>query len=107
MDPNDQHLFVIRPVENADLSSLRHNLMGPPKIIVVQFLVTRRLEGMYVASLRIHAGHDVFNGGVFAGRVHTLKNEEQSPAILGIELFLHLANDRTAFLEQVLSMLLG
>ena len=57
---------------------------------MVEFLGGGRLEGEHLAALRIHPGHDVLDGAVLAGGVHRLENQQQRPAVLGIEFGLQL-----------------
>ena len=73
MHAHDQHLFVIRAVEDADASALRQAFDVAPHEIVVEFLARRLLEREDLAALRIYAGHDVFDRAVLAGRIHRLK----------------------------------
>ena len=54
-----------------------------------------------MASLRIDARHDVIDRAVFAGRVHRLEDEQQGPAVLGIEHILLFGQPRGAGLEEV------
>jgi len=77
---------------------LRNGLVSAPEILVVEFLLGGRLKRRDVASLRVDAGHYVLDGAVLAGCIHGLKNDQQRPAVLGIELFLELG-------EQVATML--
>src|SRR5580700_2640503 len=81
-------------------------LCAPPEKIVVEFLGTRSLEGIDLATLRVHAGHDVLDGSIFSGRVHALKDEQQCGAILGVELVLKLRHGRDATLENFSCLLL-
>ncbi len=101
MHANDQHLFVIRTVEDADLAALRHDFVRAPEVAVVEFLSARGLEGMNVAALRIEAGHDVFYDAVFSSGIHRLQDDEQRPAILRVKLFLHAAQQLHAVVEQL------
>jgi hypothetical protein len=57
---------------------------------VVEFFRRGLLEREYLAALRIDARHDVLDRAVFPGRVHRLKDEQQGPAILGVEHVLLL-----------------
>jgi len=77
-----------------------------PEIVVVQFFNAGRFEGMDLATLRIDAGHDVLDGAVFTGGVHRLKDEQKGPAVLGVELFLHVAEADDTVLEEALRGLL-
>ena len=74
---------------------------------MIQFFAGRRLKRMDVAALWIHAGHHVLDGAVLARRVHPLKDQQQRPAILSVELLLHLARQGTVLFRQFLRVLLG
>src|SRR6476469_4954054 len=54
MHADHQDFFVIRAVEDADLSALRQLLRGAPKKIMVQFFGGGLLEARYFAGLRIY-----------------------------------------------------
>ena len=45
---------------------------------------------MNLASLRIHAGHDVLDHAVFAGSIHGLKNQQNRPFVLGVKDVLQI-----------------
>jgi hypothetical protein len=94
MHPDDQHLLVIRAVENADPAALGQRLHAAPKKIVVQLFRRRMLERINLAALRIDPRHDVLDRAVFSRRVHRLKDDEQRPGVVGIELLLGLAQRR-------------
>ena len=104
---NDQHLLVVRAIKNPDLSPFRHYIVAAPQKIMIQFFVGRGFKRMDVAALWIHAGHHVLHGAVLARRVHPLKDQQHRPAILGIELLLHLARQGTVLFRQFLGVLLG
>ena len=107
MDPDDQHLFVVRAVENADAAALGQAFHVAPQIVVVQFFRGGSLEGINLAALRIHAGHHVLDDAVFSGRIHGLKNQQQAPAVLGVELVLQLGHAGDALGQQFFGTLLG
>jgi hypothetical protein len=43
----------------------------------------------------VHAGHDVLDGGVFAGGVHGLEDEEHAVAVLGVHFLLEFVDLRS------------
>src|SRR4026209_2297863 len=55
MHAGHQHLFVIRAVKDADMPASRQLDGCPPQEVVVKLKLTRRLEGMHVAALRVDA----------------------------------------------------
>ncbi len=105
MDAHDEDLFVVGAVKDANLSPLGDALVGPPKILVVQFFAAGRLEGVDLASLRVHAGHYVLDGAIFAGGIHGLKNQQQGPAILRVKLLLHVAEQTHTSLKDLFGVL--
>ena len=48
---------------------------------MVEFLGRGLFEGVYLAALRIDAGHHVLDRAVFAGRIHRLQNQQHRPRI--------------------------
>jgi hypothetical protein len=93
VDAHDENVFVVAAVEYADVAAIGQDLEATPKVVVIEFLGGRRLEGIDLATLRIDAGHDVFDGTVLAGGVHGLEDEEQGPFVLGIEPVLEIAEE--------------
>ncbi len=91
MNPDDEHLFVVRPVEDADMAARRQVAIGAPQKIMVQFKGARMLVAKDLAALRIDAGHDVLDGAVLAGRIHGLEDDEQCELIGGIQALLQCA----------------
>jgi hypothetical protein len=58
---------------------------------MVELELTRRLEGMHVAALRIDARHHVRDHAVLACRVESLQDDQHGPLMLGIEPLLQRA----------------
>lgn len=88
---HDQHLLVVGSVEDADTPALGQGTLGAPKEVVVKFLGAGVLEAEHLAALRIDAGHDVADGTVLTGRVHSLEDQQQGVAVVGIKQTLQLA----------------
>jgi len=87
MHPHYQHFLVIRSVENSDLPSSRNNLvLSPKKVVGPVSSIRGRLKGIHVASLRIDSRHYLLDRSVFARSIHALKNQQQRPLILRIQL---------------------
>src|SRR6267378_2087093 len=105
MHAHDENFLVIRTVEDAYLSARRNALMSAPEILVIQFLVAERLERVDVATLQVHTGHDVLDRAVFSGGIHGLKDQQQCPAVLSIEFFLHVAKQAYTSLQNVFAVL--
>src|SRR5262249_20575537 len=73
MHPRNQHILVVRAVEDADAPALRQRLGDAPEKIMIELFGARLLEGMDLAALRIDARHHVLDRAVLAGRIHRLK----------------------------------
>ena len=71
-----------------------------------EFFLGRRLEGKNLATLRIHTAHHVLDGAILARRVHRLKNQQQPPAILRVELVLQLCKLQGGVLQQLFRFIL-
>jgi len=106
VDAHDQYFFVVGAIENADLAAFRNALMRSPEVIVVQLFIARCLEGVNVASLRIHAGHNVLDHAILSGGVQTLEDNQNRPAVLRVEFLLQAAEHAFAGIEYVLRVLL-
>ena len=64
-------------------------------------------ERVDLASLRIHAGHDVLHNSIFAGRIQSLQDDQHRPIALGIKLVLQVGEMIGALLQQLFSVLFG
>jgi hypothetical protein len=106
VDSNNQNFFVVGTIEDADLAALWGAPVRPPQKKKNELIGAGSLEGMNIASLRIHAGHHVFDNPVFAGGVHRLNHEQERPAILRIELLLQIAEQTGAVIDNFLALLL-
>ena len=95
MDADDEDFLVVRTVEDADAAALGQASGVAPHEVVVEFLDDGCLNE-YTWTLRIDARHDVLDRAVFAGRVHRLEDEQQGPAVLGIEHVLLFGQPRGA-----------
>src|SRR4029077_3402931 len=103
---DNQNFFVVRAVENPDLAALRNASVRPPQVVVIEFFRAWSLEGMNIATLRIHAGHNVLYYAVLAGGIHRLKDQQQRPAVLRIQLLLQIAEQTGAVVDDFLAPLL-
>src|SRR5579872_748240 len=68
----DQHIFVMRAIEDADAAFAGCIFMDAPQEVVRQLFFGRLFEGMYVAALRVDAAENVTNGAILAAGIHTL-----------------------------------
>src|SRR6476661_5929756 len=102
MHPDDQHFFVVAAIENANVSAIWQTLHAAPQIIVVEIVTRRRFERIDLATLWIHAGHDMLDRSIFSGGVHSLEDQEYGPFVLCIELTLQFRQCRHAQRERFL-----
>ena len=102
MNANDESFFVITAVENADVAAVGKTFHATPEIVVIKILGRRRLEGVDLTALRIDPRHDVLDGAVFAGRVHSLKDKKNRPFVLRVKHVLQFGEGSNADLESFL-----
>ena len=107
MHPHHQSLLVIGAVEYPDAPALRQPPVRAPQEIMVQLLLGRYFERHHVATLRVDARHDVFDGTVLAGGIHRLEDHQHGPLVLGVKLVLQFAQPGDALLQPFLRVLLG
>jgi hypothetical protein len=62
----DEHLLVVRAIENADATARRKLQHGGPEVVVIQLTLTGALEIMHLHAVGVDPTHDVFDGSVFA-----------------------------------------
>ena len=77
MHPNDEHLLVVRTVEDPDPPALGKPGCRAPQKVVLELLDARLLEAEDLTAFRIDSGHDVTDRAVLAGPVHPLKDQQQ------------------------------
>ena len=77
VDPHDQHILVVRTVENADIAAARHLCVVAPEKFVIQFLLAGMLERRHLAALGIDAAHHMLDGAVLARRIPRLEDQQQ------------------------------
>src|SRR6476619_2004039 len=71
VDPNHQHILVVTAVEYNDLTPAWSLPVHPPEVVMVELLGCRFNESRHPGALGVEAPHDVANGAVFSGGVHT------------------------------------
>ncbi len=90
VDPHDQHVFVMRAVEDADEACFGQSSADPPEEAVPLLLGSGLLEGSDLDRLRVQVADHVCDRAVFPTRVHALKHDQQRALVLGVELILEL-----------------
>ena len=88
MNARHDDVFILRTVENADISALRQGFIDAPHVIMILLLTCRLFEGDDLHAARIEARKDMVHRTVLAGRIHRLQDDNEAVGILGIELFL-------------------
>ena len=87
----------IRPRSGRDLQAA-------PEVVVVELLRRGRLERVHLAALRIDAGHHVLDRAVLAGGVHRLEDQQDRPAVLGVQALLQLREHLGPLGERLLGL---
>jgi hypothetical protein len=96
---DDENLFVVRTIEDADVPALRQAPDGSPKEVVLQFFGAGFLETEYPTALRVYARHHVPDSAILPGRIHALENQQNGITVRGVEHALQ----RTEFLDVALN----
>ena len=52
---------------------------------MIELLGAGVFEAEDLAALRVHAGHHVLDGAVFAGGVHPLEDQKKRVAVVGVQ----------------------
>ncbi|MNC85673.1 hypothetical protein D3C83_12840 [compost metagenome] len=92
---NDQHVFVVRAVENGEFAEPRRVAVDAPQEVVVALLSGGNTERSDDHAARIEAAHDVLDRAVLSGAVAALKHHHDA---------VHLgAEHRILKVEQLLS----
>src|ERR1700676_5044974 len=86
--PNNQNIFVLRTIEDADHAFFGHSLVNTPKEVVGQLFAIRYLKGDHRTSLRTDTRHHMADGSVLAGSIHPLQNNQKRTFFFGIKQIL-------------------
>src|ERR1700694_1402569 len=100
--PWDQHVLVVRPVEDPDHPALRHLRVHPPQEIVALLELRRGLEARHAATLWIDRREDPANRAVLARRVPALQNYEERVPCIRIENALKIGDPLDVLLGDAL-----
>jgi hypothetical protein len=96
---NDEHVFVVGAVEDADHSLPRDGLVDAPEEVVLQLGFGRGLEGRHDAARRIETAHHVADGPVLPSGVHRLEHHEERVPAVGVEKVLQIAEPLEVLVE--------
>ena len=83
LDAHDEHVLVVRAVEDADLAALREHVVDAPEEVVRELGRARGLEAGDAHAHRVEAAERVLDGAVLARGVHALQHDEQCAPVLG------------------------
>src|SRR6266567_7924757 len=78
MYAHDQHVLVVRAIENANDPSAWSDSMHSPEEVVVQLPRGWDFKRTHLASLRIDAREDLTNRISLATGIHPLQHDEQA-----------------------------
>ena len=81
--PPDEHVLVVRAVEDADLADGGQLLLDPPQEVVAELLLGGALEGRELHALRVDGADDVAHDAALARRVHGLDDEQYAARLAG------------------------
>jgi len=101
MDADDQNLFIIGSIENADPTALRQIASRSPEKIMLRFGGAGMFEAEDLATLGVHAGHHVADGSVLSRRVHRLKNQQDGVTVGRIEKLLERAQSGDMVFQEI------
>ena len=90
LDANDEHILVVRAVEDADAALARGGGVDPPQEVVAELLLGRHAERRHPRPLRVEGGPDLANQAVLAAPIQCLEHDEQRLAGLGPQLLLEV-----------------
>ena len=85
---DDQHIFIVRAVEEADEAARRHRLVDPPKVVVRQFFRSRGLERRDCDADRPAVVEYSPDGAVLAAGIGALQDDQKGSLALRIEALL-------------------
>ena len=83
MHADDEHLLVVAAIEDRDAAALGQMRRRAPQKVVRELALARLLERRDVQAARVHAGEDVADRAVLAGRIECLKDEQHGIAAVG------------------------
>jgi len=92
--PGDQHVLVVRAVEDTDVAGLRQPLLDAPEEVVRALLLGGGLEAVDPYALRVDQADGVAQHAALAAGVHPLQDEQHAALRtrrpLGPEAFLQV-----------------
>ena len=96
MDAHHEYLFIVRPVEDPDLTAPGQVAVRAPEEVVGELVGRGCLEGHDPYALGVQSGHDVADRAVLARGVQRLQNQQDAVGLLGCESGLEVRESRDA-----------
>ena len=87
---NDEHVLVVRAVEDRDVAATRGVFVDAPQVVVGELGVVRPLEVRDPDAERIDRAEHVLDRAVLARGVHPLQDHEQLVLALGVQQALEV-----------------
>ena len=98
--PDDEHLFVVRPVEDPDLPPIRQPFLVAAQEILVELGRRRDLEALHPHALRVDAAHDVTDRPILARGIECLQDDEDAVGVLRSESRLVIRKELDPLVQQ-------
>ena len=86
----DQHVLVVRTVEDAEHAGSRRFLADAPQEVVRLLLLGRCLERGDVDTVWVHRADDMSHDAAFARGIHCLQNKQHATRVPGDSLRVQL-----------------
>src|SRR5207245_11473539 len=75
--PHDEHVLVMRAIEDADLADVREATADPPQEAMAFFLGGRLLQGCDLDRLRVQGANSVCDGAVLVAWVNSFARDRK------------------------------
>src|SRR4029450_7048675 len=98
--PDDQHLLVVRPIEDADLAARWQPFLVAAQEVLVELERRGDLEALYPHALRVEAAHHVADRPVLACRIERLKHNHDAVRVLSSEPRLVIHKELDPLVQQ-------
>src|SRR5262245_32986957 len=106
MHADDEHLLVVRPVEDPDLSARRQPLLIAAEEVLVELALGGDLEALHAHTLRVDAAHHVADRPVLSCGIERLDHDEHAVCVLSREARLVLRQQLDAVPQEPGTVLL-
>ena len=104
VNAHDEHVFVVRAIEDGHLAPFGNDLVAAPQEIMRGLDFRWHLKALDGAALWIHEAEDAANRAVLAGRVATLQHDQQRAFVLRVHEILQFAQLLAEFFQLRVSL---